>query len=72
MRAYTTSDGVDGADLLAELTAWHTAVDPAAAATRNWGYVLKEERQLPLPVNRPGHCRRRAGRATTCGSRPPP
>ncbi|WP_437084245.1 SUKH-4 family immunity protein [Streptomyces sp. enrichment culture] len=43
MRGYTTSDGLDGADLLAELTAWLTAVDPAAAATRNWGHVLEED-----------------------------
>ncbi|WP_073935079.1 SUKH-4 family immunity protein [Streptomyces sp. CB02400] len=43
MRGYATSAGVDGADLLDELTAWLTAVDPAAAATRNWGHVLEEE-----------------------------
>jgi len=40
MLAYSTSGGLDGADLLAELTAWLTALDPAAAATRNWGHVL--------------------------------
>lgn len=43
MRAYTTSGGLDGADLLAELTAWLAELDPAAAATRNWGHVLDED-----------------------------
>ncbi|WP_194238594.1 SUKH-4 family immunity protein [Streptomyces spongiae] len=43
MLAYTTSGGLDGADLLAELTTWLSALDPAAAATRNWGHVLDED-----------------------------
>ncbi|MER6093488.1 SUKH-4 family immunity protein [Streptomyces bluensis] len=40
MLAYTTSGGLGSADLLAELTAWLSALDPAAASTRNWGHVL--------------------------------
>jgi len=40
MLAYTTSGGLDSADLLEELTAWLLALDPAAAATQNWGHVL--------------------------------
>ncbi|MDC2958786.1 SUKH-4 family immunity protein [Streptomyces gilvifuscus] len=43
MRAYTTSGGLDGADLLAELTSWLSALDPAAATTRNWGHVLDSD-----------------------------
>jgi hypothetical protein len=43
MLAYTTSGGLDSADLLAELTAWLSALDPAAAATRNWGHVLDSD-----------------------------
>ncbi|MGW5247176.1 SUKH-4 family immunity protein [Streptomyces sp. NPDC004129] len=43
MLAYTTSGGLDGTDLLAELTTWLTAVDPAAAATQNWGHVLDQD-----------------------------
>ncbi|WP_427165744.1 SUKH-4 family immunity protein [Streptomyces sp. C1-1] len=43
MRAYTTSGGLDGADLLAELTSWLSALDPAAASTRNWGHVLDSD-----------------------------
>ncbi|MFC7308144.1 hypothetical protein ACFQVC_28455 [Streptomyces monticola] len=43
MTAYTTSGGLDSADLLDELTAWLAALDPAAAATRNWGHVLESE-----------------------------
>ncbi|MFM9373744.1 SUKH-4 family immunity protein [Streptomyces sp. Da 82-17] len=43
MLAYATSGGLDSADLLAELTAWLSALDPAAAAGRNWGHVLEPE-----------------------------
>ncbi|MCX4588808.1 SUKH-4 family immunity protein [Streptomyces sp. NBC_01549] len=43
MLAYTTSGGLDSADLLAELTAWLSGLDPAAAATRNWGHVLDSD-----------------------------
>ncbi|POX44865.1 hypothetical protein C3488_31475 [Streptomyces sp. Ru72] len=43
MLAYRTSGGLDGEDLLAELTAWLSVLDPAAAATQNWGHVLDEE-----------------------------
>lgn len=43
MLAYTTSGGLDGADLLAELITWLSALDPAAAATRNWGHVLDSD-----------------------------
>ncbi|MFI9647839.1 SUKH-4 family immunity protein [Streptomyces sp. NPDC052040] len=40
MLAYTTSGGLDSADLLAELTSWLSKLDPAAAQTQNWGHVL--------------------------------
>ncbi|MDQ0993409.1 SUKH-4 family immunity protein [Streptomyces sp. V3I7] len=40
MLAYTTSGGLDSEDLLTELTEWIAALDPAAAATQNWGHVL--------------------------------
>ncbi|MEU0744411.1 SUKH-4 family immunity protein [Streptomyces sp. NPDC006134] len=43
MLAYTTSGGLDGADLLTELTTWLSGLDPAAAATRNWGHVLDSD-----------------------------
>ncbi|GAA3074711.1 SUKH-4 family immunity protein [Streptomyces glomeratus] len=43
MLAYTTSGGLDSAELLAELTAWLSAQDPAAAATQNWGHVLDSD-----------------------------
>ncbi|MEV6741659.1 SUKH-4 family immunity protein [Streptomyces sp. NPDC051104] len=43
MLAYRTSGGLDGEDLLVELTAWLSVLDPAAAATQNWGHVLDEE-----------------------------
>ncbi|MPY60295.1 SUKH-4 family immunity protein [Streptomyces spongiae] len=43
MLAYTTSGGLDSADLLTELTAWMSALDPTAASTRNWGHVLDSD-----------------------------
>ncbi|MGW0149885.1 SUKH-4 family immunity protein [Streptomyces sp. NPDC003333] len=43
MWAYHTGGGVDGDDLIEELKAWLAGIDPAAAATRNWGHVTETE-----------------------------
>ncbi|MGW7662170.1 SUKH-4 family immunity protein [Streptomyces sp. NPDC054756] len=43
MMAYVTDGGLDGDDLIEELKAWLAGIDPAAAATRNWGHVTETE-----------------------------
>ncbi|MFE5189328.1 ATP-binding protein [Streptomyces sp. NPDC056628] len=43
MLAYHTSGGLDGDDLIEELKTWLAGIDPAAAATRNWGHVTETE-----------------------------
>ena len=43
MMAYVTDGGLDGDDLIEELKAWLAGIDPAAAATRNWGHLTETE-----------------------------
>ncbi|CAM5555705.1 ATP-binding protein OS=Streptomyces viridochromogenes OX=1938 GN=ACM01_30790 PE=4 SV=1 [Streptomyces viridochromogenes] len=43
MMAYVTDGGLDGDDLIEELKTWLAGIDPAAAATRNWGHVTETE-----------------------------
>jgi hypothetical protein len=44
MLAYITGGGsLDGDDLIDELKAWIAGIDPAAAATRNWGHVTETD-----------------------------
>ncbi|MEU2784613.1 SUKH-4 family immunity protein [Streptomyces sp. NPDC007110] len=43
MLAYVTDSGLDGEDLIEELKAWIAGIDPAAAATRNWGHVTETD-----------------------------
>lgn len=35
--------GLDGDDLIEELKTWLAGIDPAAAATRNWGHVTETD-----------------------------
>ncbi|NUT25196.1 MAG: hypothetical protein HOV84_04555 [Streptomyces sp.] len=48
MLAYSTSGGLDGEDLIDELGSWLAGIDPAAAATRNWGHVTDTDEFMYL------------------------
>ncbi|MFI7412247.1 SUKH-4 family immunity protein [Streptomyces sp. NPDC049627] len=48
MLAYHTSGGLDGEDLIDELKSWLAGIDPAAAATRNWGHVTDTDEFIYL------------------------
>ncbi|AWE52769.1 SUKH-4 family immunity protein [Streptomyces nigra] len=43
MQAYVTGGALDGDDLIEELKTWIAGIDPAAAATRNWGHVTETD-----------------------------
>ena len=43
MLAYITGGSLDGDDLIEELKTWLAGIDPAAAATRNWGHVTETD-----------------------------
>ncbi|MFI5754501.1 SUKH-4 family immunity protein [Streptomyces sp. NPDC051569] len=43
MLAYTQSGGADSADVLTELGAWLSAIDPAAASSRSWQHVQEAD-----------------------------
>ncbi|WP_159039095.1 SUKH-4 family immunity protein [Streptomyces sp. JHA19] len=43
MQAYATGGALDGDDLIEELKTCLAGIDPAAAATRNWGHVTETD-----------------------------